>query len=374
MKKDPIKILLAPDTFKGSLSAQEVCEAIARGLKQKSDAVEIISHPMSDGGEGTLDILSQHMPLEKRAIETVGPLGRPLTASYYISPQAAFIELASASGHILLSQEERNPMYTSTLGTGNMLSDALAKGYQQIYLFLGGSATTDAGIGIAAALGFQFLDEQGNELKPIGKNLFEVNRIQNNTSFDLQKINITLLCDVSNPLYGPNGSAHVYAPQKGANAEEVLLLDNGLQHIAKHLQEYSSIDVNKIPGTGAAGGVGAALVALFGAQLKSGFQTIAQLTDLETQIKNAGWVISGEGRLDEQSLQGKVVHGVAGLCQKHQKPLALFVGKNELDERTLLGLNNARVYSISSVAENFEDAMANGGKYLEILAKESKLT
>ncbi len=361
-------ILIAPDKFKGSLSALEVCQAIGRGLQKCEKPVESIFHAMADGGDGSLAVLSKHLNLKPQDILTVDPLGREIQTQYFTSSDAAFIEVASASGLVLLKEKERNPLLTSTFGTGKIMADAIAKGYRQIYLFLGGSATNDAGMGIAAALGYQFLDGAKNILEPIGNNLAKVQSISTKQFFGWQNITIYLLCDVSNPLYGVDGAAHVYARQKGASEEQIKYLDAGLKHFSEILQEETGVDVGHLPGSGAAGGIGAGLVALFRAKLKSGFDTIAALTGLEEQVRSADWVISGEGKLDQQSLQGKVVNGVAKLCKQYGKPLTLFVGKNELSENEITNLGVSQVLDIISNAKDIEDAMSNGAAYLEKMA------
>lgn len=364
-----MKILIAPDKFKGSLSARKVCEAIQSGLQQQNEKFEIISHPMADGGDGSLEVLTEYLDLKNHQVQTVDPLGRIMTAEYFTSSDAAFIEVASASGLVLLKEEERNPLKTSTLGTGRMIADALTKGYQQIYLFLGGSATNDAGLGIAAALGGQFLDKNGKILEPIGENLAFIKQITCYSKFDFEKIKMTLLCDVRNPLFGKNGAAYIYAPQKGATEEQVRYLDGGLQNFSQVLFQQTDIDISNLAGAGAAGGIGAGLTALFGAKLQKGFTTIAKLTHFEQRIQRADWVISGEGKLDAQSLQGKVIDGIAELCKKYQKPLALFVGKNDLNLHEMDTLKVKHIFSISEKANNLVDAMTNGAQYLEEMAK-----
>ena len=323
---------------------------------------------MADGGDGSLEILNQHLILKEHKIISSDPLGREITTNYFTSPDAAFIELASASGLVLISEKERNPLLTSTFGTGKIIEDALKKGFQQIYLFLGGSATNDAGMGIAAALGCQFLNKDNKPLEPIGGNLSKVHFVKNTHCFDFQKIKITLLCDVNNPLYGPRGAAYVYARQKGATDKQVKMLDNGLRHFNAVLQKQLKIDIGSLPGSGAAGGIAASLVALFEARLKSGFSTLSELTSLEKQIQTADLVISGEGKLDGQSLQGKVVDGVAALCKKYKKRLALFVGKNELTQKELNSLNIEAIFSVMENANDLQDALNNGAIYLEKLA------
>ncbi|MFK8009764.1 MAG: glycerate kinase [Saprospiraceae bacterium] len=365
-----MRILIAPDKFKGSLSAQKVCEAIGNGLKKNDSSLNIKYHPMADGGDGSLVILSSHLPLKKIEVTTVDPIGRKISTHYFVSSDAAFIEVASASGLVLLSKTEKNPLLTSTIGTGKIMTDAIKKGFKKIYLFLGGSATNDAGMGIATELGFEFLDEQKNKLQPIGENLSKVKFIHSSPIFSFEKITVTLLCDVKNPMFGTSGAAFVYAPQKGANENQVLLLDRGLKNFSIVLKNHSNIDVSKILGGGAAGAIGAGLVALLNAKLEKGFETIAQLTHLEKHIESSDWVISGEGKLDEQSLQGKVINGIANLCKKHQKPFSLFVGKNELSKKHISDLNVKHIFSILENAKNVDDAILNGAFYLEQLANQ----
>lgn len=363
-----MQILLCPDKFKGSLSARQVCHAIDAGLKKNQPKAKTIFRPMADGGDGSLETLTAYLDLVPKTITTVDPLGREIQATYFTSADAAFIELASASGLVLLKNEERNPLLTSTLGSGKMMADAIANGFQKIYLFLGGSATNDAGMGIAAALGFQFLGENGELLEPTGRNLPKVKSIQPNHFLDFKKTSITLLCDVTNPLFGPNGAAYVYARQKGATEEQVAYLDNGLRNFGHLIFQETGVEVADLPGSGAAGGIAASLVGLFGAKLENGFTAIAELTGLEAQIQMSDYVISGEGKLDGQSLQGKVVDGVAALCRKHGKLLFLFVGKNELSAQAVQQLGPKAVFSISEKASDMEDAMRNGAAYLEGMA------
>lgn len=364
-----MKILIAPDKFKGSMSAQTVCEAIGKGIKKRNANVEVIYHPIADGGDGSIEILSNYLSLKKNNIHTVDPIGRAITTQYFTSSDAAFIEVASASGIVLLSEDEKNPLHTSSLGTGKMIADAITKGFQNIYLFLGGSATNDAGMGIAKALGFQFLDKNKNELYPIGENLSKVKFIHPSPIFNFEKIKITLLCDVNNPIFGTSGAAHVYAAQKGATEKQIAFLDEGLRNFSDVLKNYLGTDVSKLSGGGAAGAIGAGLVALLNARLENGFNTISKLTNLEKQIESVDWVISGEGKLDGQSLQGKVVDGIAHLCKKYNKHLTLLVGKNDLQKRESDILKSKHIFSISEKAKNLEDAMENGAKYLEDIAK-----
>jgi len=362
-----MNVLIATDKFKGSLSAEEVGEAISRGLRNANPNLTIRFHPMADGGDGSLDILKSHLNLEALEVDTVDPLGRRMRAQYYKGKGIAFIEVASASGLVLLENHERNPLLTSTYGTGLMIRDAIVKGCHEIYLFLGGSATNDAGMGIAAALGCEFLDEDGTVLAPTGQNLTKVRSIKKS---QLKEIQFTLLCDVTNPMFGYKGAAYVYAPQKGADDEMIKYLDGGLQNFNKVIQQQLNRDVNQLEGSGAAGAIGAGMVALFDANLKKGFDTIASLTNLEEAIEGADWVISGEGRLDEQSLQGKVIDGVAKLCRKYNKPLRLIVGKNELNPTALSVIGVDTVLAIMDEVPDLQSAMQKAVLYLETISYE----
>ncbi|MEM7102826.1 MAG: glycerate kinase [Bacteroidota bacterium] len=363
-----MKILIAPDKFKGSLSAMEVCEAIGNGFLKSGKAFDLDYHPIADGGDGSVEVLVGHLDLQARVIDAQDPLGRGLRATYFTSANAAFIEVAAASGLVLLSEKERNPLLTSTTGSGKMVVDAIQKGFKTIYLFLGGSSTNDGGMGIAAELGFEFIETKGNGLKPIGENLSLVEHISYTPKIDLTEVKLILLCDVVNPLFGPNGAAHVYAPQKGANPHQVSQLDTGLRHFSQALMDKTKKDISQLPGSGAAGGIAASLVALLDASIESGFETISRLTKLEAKIETADLIISGEGKLDTQSYQGKVVGEISKLASKHQKPVALFVGKNDLGAVEILQNDPIQVSEILSLTTNEQDAFKNAAQHLEMLA------
>ncbi len=362
-----MKVLIASDKFKGTLSAHEVCEAISKGIK-KNNEVEIEIQALADGGDGSLEIISQFLNLEKQLIQTVDPLGRKIKTFYLTSHDSAFIELAHASGIALLPKEDRNPMKTSTYGTGLMIKDAINKGFKKVFLFLGGSATNDAGTGIASALGWKFQDKHKRELYVNGGNLVDIHIIESPSDSITEDIEIVLLCDVTNPLYGPHGSAYIYAAQKGANSQEIEFLDNGLKNIHAVLLKESGIDTNRIPGVGSAGGIGASLIALCNAKIQIGFEMISNLTNLEDKIRNADIVISGEGKLDSQSVKGKVIYGVSKLCKKHEKPLIVFAGQNELTASEIENLAVKNAYAIMDHAKDIEDALSNGKFYLEKIA------
>ncbi|MFK8054927.1 MAG: glycerate kinase [Saprospiraceae bacterium] len=365
------KILLAPDKFKGTISAHEVCNALAQGLKESHPEAEIRSVPLADGGDGTLAVLHAHMTLERIDCETVDPLGRPMQASYLVDEQRAFIELASASGLVLLTSEERNPLHTSTFGTGLLVKDAIARGKRQIYLLLGGSATNDMGFGIASALGVAF---SGPQLPAItGGDLGKLISIRLPAKPMWSGIEFVLLCDVANPLFGPNGAARVYGKQKGANLEEIEALDAGMRHASALLTSSVGRDSSMLPGTGAAGGIGGGLVPLLGAQMQSGFAAIAHLTELEKQIKWADVVFTGEGQLDSQSFQGKVVGNILELCAKYAKPCHVIVGRNTLGEEQELPSALQSIITLTEIASSMKQAMEEAPQLLEGIGRAQKL-
>lgn len=368
-----MKILIAPDKFKGSLTAHQVCDAITNGILMRHPEATITSLPLADGGDGSLELLSSALDLKPRTVITEDPIGRQIQATYYTSKSEAFIEVSTASGIVLLEKHERNPLFTSTFGTGILIRDAIQNGCKKINLFLGGSATNDAGLGIASALGIQFFDKNSCILEPTGKNLERIQSFdESRTIPGLSVTQLNILVDVNNPLYGPNGAAQVYAPQKGANEETVKYLDQGLRQFASIILRQKNIDVARIKGGGSAGGIAAGLVGLFGASIESGFEMIAKLLKLEDVILSNDLVISGEGKLDEQTLEGKVISGLAALCKKHAKPLHLLVGANQLNQSNSASLQIESVRSVLDIARSQEDAMTNGASYLTQLAYNSQ--
>ena len=358
-----MKILIAPDKFKGSLTAAQVCVAIAKGIKINNYKHEIISCPMADGGEGSIDIINNYLSLMPVELIVNDPLFRPVKSTYYISDLTAYIEMSSASGLTLLKKEEQNCMYTSSYGTGELIKDAINKGLTTINLYIGGSATNDGGMGIASALGFEFYDKFKKLLYPIGKNLVSIDYIDvGKIKFNFKEININVICDVDNPLSGKNGAAFVYASQKGADSFEINKLDQGLINLQSVLIKHDFPDVANIPGSGAAGGVGGGLVSLLGAKLISGIQNLIEITQLELLIKECDIIITGEGKIDLQTEKGKVISGICKLARKYKKPIIAVCGVKEESVSKKLGLS--KVYTILEIADSFNDAIENGEKYL----------
>ncbi len=352
-----MNILICPDKFKGSLSAQAAADAIAQGIlaRRKKSSIQCI--PLADGGEGTLEVVQQIHGGQWISVQVNDPLFRPIQAEYlWLADQkTAYIEMARASGLGLLAKKEQNPLKTSTYGTGELIRHAADAGATTIVLTIGGSATNDAGIGMAAALGYQFIDQKGAQLTAIGENLSEITEIKGTNPYPA--IQFIVLSDVSNPLHGPDGAAHVYAKQKGANANIIKQLDKGLINMGQWL----SADT---PGAGAAGGLGAGAMYFLGARMEPGAEWLLNKLHINRAIRKADFVITGEGKIDQQSWSGKLVSNIVDRADKQLKQSILVCGLFEDPERIPLFLDPREVYSITDIAESPTDAMENAAKYL----------
>lgn len=325
-----MRIVIAIDSFKGSLSSAQGADALAAGLLDADPALQILKVPIADGGEGTLEALARACEGRLVSVETFDPLERPRRAAYLLlsGGETAVVELAAASGLTLLAPAERDPLAATTRGTGVVIRRAIDDGARRIILTVGGSATNDGGTGIAVALGAKFLDDRGGEVPPRGGDLVRIRAVDTEgVPLHVAGVEITIATDVSNPLCGPAGAARVYGPQKGASPSAVRVLDEGLKTLGEVLERHCGRAVASLPGAGAAGGTAASLVALFGARLVSGFETIAALAGLEREIAGAGLVITGEGRVDAQTLQGKVPLGVARLARRAGVPVMIVGGE-----------------------------------------------
>lgn len=354
-----MKVVVCPDKFKGSLDAPSVCEAVARALSQLSVDAVVERVPLADGGEGTCDLLTSWFEGSKIALTVHDPLFRPTTAIYGISAAGdqAFIEMAAASGLMLLTKQERNPLFTTSLGTGEMIRDALTRKVKNIVLGIGGSATNDAGIGMATALGYKFCDAAGDPLKPVGENLIHIRYIDTSEVISLPSdVKVVALCDVTNPLCGPEGAAAVYGPQKGADARAVALLDAGLRNFRRVVHKFLKTTVD-FPGAGAAGGLGAGARVFLKAAMRSGVEYMIQTTGLAHKIASADLVITGEGKLDRQTLSGKVVSHVARLAREACKPVVVICGKNDLTEAEIAAMGIRKVVALADENTSPEFAM-----------------
>ena len=366
-----MKIVIAPDKFKGSLTGIEFCNAVERGIKKHLKDVEIVKLPLADGGDGTVEALQFYTGGEFVSLKVNDPLLRKINASYLFSSEQkmAFIEMAEASGIRLLKTGELNPLQTSTYGTGELVWDAIRKGAKHIILGIGGSSTNDAGMGMARALGFRFFDKEENELDGNGGDLNNLHSIDNSHILEeLIDVKFEVACDVDNPLFGPNGAAHIYSPQKGASPEVVEELDNGLQNFNKVVQNQFGKDLQSIPGAGAAGGLGAGCVLFLHAELRSGTNLIKDIANFDEQIKDAEWIVTGEGKFDEQTFAGKVIQGVVE--SRTSQKLAVFCGVSELDEKQLKKHGIDFLAEMIEQAKDFEDSIQNSAIYLERAAEE----
>lgn len=323
-----MKILIAPDSFKESLEALDVCHAIQSGFSQVFPDADYTLLPMADGGEGTSAVLSYVLGGRWKEVRVHDPLMRPITAKYLLLPDAtAVIEIAQACGLHLLTVAERNPVIASSYGVGELIADALGEGAKRIIIGLGGSATNDAGLGMLTALGMTFHGADDNMLGQGGGELANLQRVDN-TRFHADILNTVfeVACDVTNPLCGESGASAIFGPQKGACPQQVIDLDNALGHFATICNEHGYERCQEVAGAGAAGGLGYALMSFCRAQLKSGFDTVAEVANLSQHIADADLVITGEGKLDEQTAMGKVAGGISQLAKATHTPVIAICG------------------------------------------------
>lgn len=324
--------VLAPDSFKGSLSAQEVCVAMAQAIHSVLPAAQVISKPMADGGEGTVETLVNATEGHLHHLSVTGPMGIPVNASYGVSGdgRTAFIEMASASGYAYSAHDSQSVRRATTFGTGELLLDAVDRGIREVIMGIGGSATNDGGAGFLQALGARLLDSKGEELSPGGASLLDLVTIDvSDLDPRLSTIAIRIASDVDNPLTGDRGASAVYGPQKGATSEDVKLLDDALAHFAQVVERVTRRSCKEIAGAGAAGGLGFALLSFTQATLQSGASLVAEAIGLQAAIEQADYVFTGEGRMDRQTLAGKTPAVVATLAQSYDKPVIAFAGSLE---------------------------------------------
>ncbi|MEO9510922.1 MAG: glycerate kinase [Flavobacteriaceae bacterium] len=366
-----MKFVIAPDKFKGSLSGMEFCEAVAAGIKMIFPNALILEKPLADGGDGTLEVVRRYLNASEVYVTVNDPLVRKIKAKYLLSEdkRTAYIEMSEASGYKLLTKAEMNCMYTTSMGTGELIADALEKGAKTIILGIGGSATNDGGMGMATALGYRFLDKNGNEIKPEGKNLGYVNKIDTKeVNEKLSQVEFKIACDVTNPFYGEDGAAKIYGPQKGASLDEVELLDRGLVHFASVIQDTFGIDVQKISGAGAAGGMGGGTKVFLDAELTSGIDLVMEMANFDQDVCGADWIITGEGQLDHQTLSGKTIIGVLKSAKAKKIPVAAFCGTVAISIPEIKAMGLRYAVSILNKIRNLEEAKMDSFKNLELAA------
>ena len=365
------KYVVIPDSFKGCLSSGEICGIIAREIRRRDPEARVCALPVADGGEGTVDAFLGALGGEKVAVPCRDPYGRPLTAHYGLFPdgKTAVIEMAAAAGLPLVG-EDRRVADTTTYGVGQLMAHALKRGAERIILGLGGSATNDGGCGAAAALGVEFLDAEGKAFVPVGGTLRRIAHIRVDGLLPaLRQAEVIAMCDIDNPLCGESGAAAVFAPQKGADAATVRMLDEGLAHLAAVIEMDLGRSLLTLPGGGAAGGFGAGSVAFLGARLQMGIEAVLDLTDFDRLAADAYLVITGEGRLDSQSLRGKVVVGVARRARALGVPVVALVGSSETDIAAAYDAGVTAVFPINPAPTTLSEALAHARTHLAFTAE-----
>jgi glycerate kinase len=369
---DIMKIVVAPDSYKGSLSAQEVADAIEKGLKKVDSSIDVVKVPMADGGEGTVQSLVDASNGKLVTLKVMDPLMREIDSFYGIlgDGTTAVMEMAAASGLPLIKKEEKNPLKTTTYGTGQLIKHALDMGCRNIIMGIGGSATNDGGCGMAMALGVKFLDKEGNEVGFGGGSLGLIHSIDTSGLDErIKECTIVAACDVDNPLVGPKGASHIFGPQKGADPEMVLALDKNLEHYGKLVEEALGVSLLNYPGAGAAGGLGGGLLAFLGANLKSGIDIVIDTTKLEEIMKGADLVITGEGMIDYQTIHGKTPYGVAKAASKQNIPVIAIAGGIGTGIEVLYEHGFTSVFSIVDKPMTLDESIENCDALLQSVAE-----
>lgn len=362
-----MKIVIAPDSFKESMTAMKVCMAIEKGMKSVLKDAEFIKVPMADGGEGTTFSLIDATNGKIIKTKSKNPLGIEIDSYFGIlgDNETAIIEMASTSGLELIKKEERNPMLTTTYGTGELIKKALDMGVKKILIGIGGSATNDGGAGMFQALGGKLLDINGDEIDFGGGNLSKLAKIDiSDLDERIKDTKFIAACDVENPLTGINGASNIFGRQKGATEEMVEVLDNNLKHFAKIIRRDLNIDIENIKGAGAAGGLGAGIMAFLSGRLEKGIDIVIKHSKLEEKLKNADLVITGEGKIDSQTRFGKTPYGVVKLAKKYNIPTIAFAGAIGNDIKILYDYGFDAIFSIMQGVETLDMALKNGEKNL----------
>lgn len=371
---EKFKILVVADKFKGSLSSEDACNAIKRGLENgcrnymPGRGILIHTLPMADGGDGTLDVVEKAIGGEKIYTKVSDPFYREIEVPFILRNKTAFVEMALCCGIQLLKKEEYNPSITSTYGLGEVIAEAIGRGAEEVVVGIGGSATNDGGMGMLKALGYDFIDRRGEE----ALSLMDVCGISsNNVMPSLKKVRFTVASDVNNPLLGDRGATVVYSPQKGADLEMVDLLEAGMRNYSEVCKDFTGKDFADFPGSGAAGGTGFAFRSFLNAEIIPGWQILSKFTYMDKLIAAADLVVTGEGLLDYQSVSGKLVNGVCEISSDYKKNVWVFCGANMLTGKESKNAGIARVFEISKIAKDREDSIRNAVEYLETVARQS---
>lgn len=362
-----LRIVVCPDSFKESMTATQAANAIEKGIQNVCKTCEVVKVPLADGGEGTAAILTERLGADVVEAEVTGPLGDRVVARYgLLNEKTAIMDVASVIGLELVPEEKRNPLHASSYGLGELIVHALDRGAEAFIIGLGGSATNDGGIGMMQALGAEIVNAKKEPVSFGGKGLHEIANM-NIDSLDsrLKQCTFTIISDVDNVLIGPKGATYTYGRQKGADDAMLEQLERGMEHFAEVVKRDLEIDVAGHPSAGAAGGLGAAFIAFLRANVKSGIDYIIELTGLEKEIEQAAFVFTGEGKIDDQTLHGKTLSGVAALGKKHHVPVIAFVGANLVEQKAFYESGITAVFSILDKPLSLQESLANGARLLE---------
>lgn len=359
------KAVLIPDSFKGTLSSIEICTIISDKIYKHFPHCHVVSIPVADGGEGSVDCFLSALGGEK-IVETVSsPYFEDMESFYGLIDNTAVIEMAACAG-LPLVEDRKNPSLTTTYGVGQLIMSAAKKGCKKIIVGLGGSSTNDGGCGAAAAVGVKFYDKKGNEFIPVGKTLIDIDRIDlSHRAKELDNIEIITMCDIDNPMYGTTGAAYIFGPQKGADEKMILELDKGLKNLCDVIERETGKDLKDVPGSGAAGAMGAGMIAFFDSVLQMGIETVLDTVKFDEIIEDADMIFTGEGRVDTQSLRGKVVIGVGKRAKNKNIPVTVIAGgaANNIDDAYDMGVTS--IFTINRLPEDFEISRHKSKENLE---------
>lgn len=362
-----MRFVIAPDSFKESMTAEQAANAMEKGIRNVCETCEVVKVPLADGGEGTADILINHLGAKVIETEVTGPLGDKVIATYGISSGVtAIMDVASVIGLHHVSKEKRNPLQTSTYGVGELILHALDCGVNNFIIGLGGSSTNDGGIGMLQALGVEILNDRGNPVARGGAGLSEVAKINTHTlDKRLKNCTFTIVSDVDNVLLGPKGATYTYGRQKGADDPMLRQLEHAMEQYVKVIERDTGQDVANEARAGAAGGLGAAFMAFLQTEMKRGIDFVIELTELEKEIKRADVVFTGEGKIDDQTLNGKTLLGVASLAKKHQVPVIAIVGANHITRKKVYSSGITAIFPIVQHPLTLQESIANAAKLTE---------
>jgi glycerate kinase len=348
------KAVIIPDSFKGTLTSREICAIISDKIKMHFPHCRIVSIPVADGGEGSVDCFLEALGGQKVFERVSSPYFEDMEAFYGLIGDTAVIEMAACAG-LPLVEGRKNPSLTTSYGVGQLIMAAAKRGCKKIIVGLGGSSTNDGGCGAAAAAGVKFYDRQGKEFIPVGKTLIDIDRIDlTHRARELNKIEIITMCDIDNPMYGPEGAAFVFGPQKGADEKMVIDLDRGLEHLCRLIERETRRNLKDVPGTGAAGAMGAGMIAFFDSVLQMGIETVLDTVKFDEIIAGADMIFTGEGRFDTQSLRGKVVVGVGKRAKSKNIPVTVITGGADTNIEKAYDMGISSIFTINRLPEDFE--------------------